>query len=56
MLARWERIAEAATTVDLALQRFDQGRLGLLAAYGLNDQLVAKLAFKAEGSRARKTD
>ena len=31
-------------------------RPGLLAAYGLNDQLVSMLAFKAEGSRARKTD
>ena len=55
VLEHWERTAEAATTEDLALQRWDQGRLGL-AAYGLNDQLVAKLAFKAEVSRARKTD
>ena len=52
----WERIAGAATTEEQALERWDHGRPGLLAAYGLNDQLVAKLAFKAEGPRARKTD
>ena len=45
VLAHWERTAEAATTEDLASQRKDQGRPGLLAAYGLNDQLVSKLAF-----------
>ena len=38
------------------LPPWDQGRPGLLAACGLNDQLVAKLAVKAEGSLARKTD
>ena len=53
MLQHWERTAEAITE-DLALQHFD--RPGLLAAYGLNDQLVTKLAFKAEGSHSRKTD
>ena len=56
VLAHWERTAEAATTEDQALQRWDQGRPGLLAACGLNDQLVFQLAFKAEGCRARKTD
>ena len=57
VLRHWERIAEAATTEDLALQRWDQGLPSLLAACGLNDQqLVTKLAFKAEGSNARKTD
>ena len=34
LLAQWERIAEAATTEDLTLQRFDHGRPGLLAALG----------------------
>ena len=34
MLARWERTAEAATTEDVALHRWDQGRLGLVAALG----------------------
>ena len=56
VLAPWERAAEAAITEDLAMQRWDQGRLGCLSAYGLNDQLVSKLAFKAGGSLTRKTD
>ena len=46
VLEHWARFAEATTTEDQALQRWDQGRPGLLAAYGLNDQLVTKLAFK----------
>ena len=56
VLEHWERIAEAATTEDLALQPWDWDRPGLLAAYGPNNQPAAKLAFKAEGSRARKID
>ena len=55
-LAHWERAAEAAMNEDLALRLCDQGRPGLLAAFGLNDQLVSKLAFKAGGSCAHKTD
>ena len=50
------KATRVAKTGDLALQRWDQGRPGLLAAYGLNDQLVTKLAFKANGFNARKTD
>ena len=49
-------LPRAATNEDLALRLWDQGRPGLLAAYGLNDQLVSKLALKAEGSCARKTE
>ena len=55
-LELWECISWAAKTGDSAMKRWDQGRPGLLAEYGLNDQLVTKLAFKAEGSNARKTD
>ena len=47
VLAHWERVGEAVKNEDLALQRFDQRRSGLWEAYGLNDQLVSKLAFKA---------
>ena len=56
VLAHWERVGEAAQNEDLALQRFDQGRPGLWEVYGLNDQLVSKLAFNAGGSRTHKTD
>ena len=47
--AALERISRVAKTENLALQRWDKARPGLLAAYGLNDQLVSKLALKAEG-------
>ena len=55
-LEHWESISGVAKSGDLALQRWDKGRRSLVAAYGLNDQLVAKIAFKAEGSPVRKTD
>ena len=48
-LGHWERFSGGSETGDVALQRWDKGWPGLLPAYGLNDQLVSKLALKAEG-------
>ena len=56
MLAHWERVGAAVDNENFALQLFDQGRSSSWEAYGLNDQLVSKLAFKAEDFRAHKTD
>ena len=56
VLAHWQSVGEAVDNEDLALQLFDQGRLSLWEACGLNDQLVSKLTLKAGGVRSLKTD
>ena len=49
--AHWERVGGAVDNENLELLHFDQGRLGLWEAYGLDDQLVSKLTLKAGGTR-----
>ena len=46
VLAYWERTAEEATTEDLAVQRRDQGRPSLLAAYGLKRSAGVKACLQ----------
>ena len=43
---------KAAEQRELELQRCDKGQRALLAAYGLDDKLVAALALKAEGKKS----
>ena len=55
-LQLWERDTGAARIADMALQRWEDAHASYLAAFGLNAQLVEKLAFKAGSACARKTD
>ena len=55
-LEHWERISATVNAEDNALQRWDQARSGLLAAYGLNDQLLSKPYRPRALSLARQTE
>ena len=54
-LLHWERDTAAAGNADMALQRWEDAHDSYLAAFGLNAQLVDRLAFKAGSANARKT-
>ena len=54
-LLHWRRDTGADRTAEVGLQRWENDHAKYLAAFGLNGQLVDKLAAKAGSAEARKT-